>query len=77
MNDTDFDGGPAFPRASAAFDAADGMSLLDWLAGQVLANPAICDASTMPREAARFAYSVAHAALAERKKFAEAKRTGA
>jgi hypothetical protein len=64
------DGGPAFPRPMVGSDVvglvdagAQGMSLRDWFAGQVLASEAI---EAPPERAARNAYAYADAMLAAR-----------
>lgn len=53
------DGGPAF----AIDDAKRGMSLLDYFAGQALANSSICHINQSPAQAARMAYVQAEAML--------------
>ena len=59
MSQTPNDGGQAFPddRWSA------GMSLLDYFAGQALANSSICHINQSPAQTARMAYVQAEAML--------------
>ena len=61
------DGGSAFP-VTGDRGAIDGMSLLDWFAGQALAEMAHPDVGCVPAKTAEAAYKVAAAMLAEREK---------
>ena len=69
------DGGPAFPTAAHEEDSASGlhfvpfalgMSIRDWFAGQAIAGLALTE--TASENVAHWAYHVADALLAERKK---------
>jgi hypothetical protein len=70
------DGGPAFPIPSGyehkANDGYCGMSLRDYFAGQALANSTLMDFDQWEvgneRDAARVAYIIADALIAEREK---------
>lgn len=62
------DGGPAFPdppieHAGYWYNGTSGMSLLDYFAGQALANSSICHINQSPGQAARMAYVQAEAML--------------
>ena len=62
------DGGPAFPRnGQSYFDTKDGMTLLDWFAGQALAGLASNDDNAAaPSFIADEAYIIAEAMLVAR-----------
>lgn len=67
---------PAFPRAASEMNYdAEGMTLRDWFAGQVLtgviqkcANDTVPDGETLVSMFARNAYRLADAMLAERER---------
>ena len=70
-------GGPAFPRAGVANpdplrgpawadDPQDGMTLLDWFAGQALGS--IKNDEVLAENAAKWSYETAEAMLAERQR---------
>lgn len=61
-----YDGGPAFPIRLTDAIQAEGMSLLDYFAGQALGGSIIT--TDEPQELASHAYEVAEAMLAERAK---------
>jgi hypothetical protein len=61
------DGGPAFPTFGSATQIV-GMSLLDYFAGQALANSAIAHSMKSVRECAESSYAVAIAMLNERER---------
>ncbi len=78
---TNNDGGPAFPvqreQGDGSFVFYPGISIRDYFAGQALAgllgwSPAECDDQYQSETAARIAYRMADAMMAERKKGGDA-----
>ena len=63
------DGGPAFPKPDCnEAHYQSGMSLLDYFAGQALANSAICHSQCLAENNGRVAYQAAITMLNERER---------
>lgn len=53
------DHGTAYPAATPGGYTTPGLSKREWMAGQILSNPAICHSELMQHQAARAAVEVA------------------
>ena len=65
---SEYHGGPAFPRPNSAYtsqEAQEGMTLLDWFAGQIVAGSQTTQ-DTRLRHVAESAYDLAAAMVWER-----------